>query len=103
MHEPEKWGYVLFSEKNAGEKDTFIYGEDETIKHMLYSFYREQLEYLEQNNSWNEKLIPKSIEVKENEIPVLVENQGVGSSISVLSPFTGKRLLIREDGKLIIN
>lgn len=102
MHEPEKWGYVLFSEKRAGENDTFFYGDDESIKHRLYSFYREQLEYLKKNNSWNEKLIPESIEVKENTIPIIVENQGIGSSISVVSPFTGKRLLLREDGKLII-
>ena len=101
MHEPEQWGYVLFSEKNAGKYEPFTYGEDESIKHKLYAIYREQLAYIKKNNSRNEELIPDSIVINDIEIPVTVVTNGFRSSISVISPFTGNNLFIMEDGKLI--
>ena len=45
MHEPEKWGYVYFSSKQIGFKETFSIPQDEKIKWKLYELYRAQKAY----------------------------------------------------------
>ena len=45
MHEPEHWGYVYFSPKQAGEKEKFRIPQDEKIRWYLYELYRKQKAY----------------------------------------------------------
>ncbi len=99
MHEPERWGYVLFTEKNVGAQEVFVYGKDELIKKRLYEIYREQRSHYNRHNFWNQKLIPGSIDIKGKEILLHVETHLVGYTISVKSPFTGKTIYITQDGK----
>ena len=99
MHEPEHWGYVYFSEKKVGEKDTFTYGKDEKIKYKLYEIYRAQRNYFTKNKLWNKNLVPESIHMEGTEIPLKTEMHTLGYVISLKSPFTGKRLYITQDGK----
>ncbi len=102
MHEPEKWGYVFFSEKNIGEKDVFTYGEDELIKKKLYEIYRLQRSYYSKNGKWNKNLIPNTISVNKNEINVNTDINSVAYTIAVKSPFTGNMVYINQEGKIII-
>jgi len=101
MHEPEKWGYVLFSENDIGNKDIFEYGKDEVIKKRLYEIYRIQRSNYKKNGFWNKELIPASIHIDEKEINLQVEMHVGGYTISVKSPFTGKIWFIGEDGKMV--
>ena len=63
MHQPEKWGYVYFSSKKAGQKDSFSISNDEKIKWQLFELYRKQKVYFKKNQKWIttiEKLIPSN-------------------------------------------
>jgi hypothetical protein len=101
MHEPEHWGYVYFSKKKVGEKDIFTYGKDEKIKQELYKIYRIQKNNNSKNNSWDKRLIPQSISVKGKSIPIKTEMHALGYVISLISPFTEKKLYITQDGKFV--
>lgn len=102
MHEPEKWGYVYFSSKEAGERDTFEIPNDEKIKWALYDLYRAQKTYYEANQAYAtsiEKLAPSPLVVEGKTISPKLETHGFGWTISVKSPFTEHLLIIKEDGK----
>jgi len=101
MHEPEKWGYVYFSSKEAGEKVDFEISNDEKIKWKLYELYRNQKTYFNKNKKWAKAIDSLQIEeIKiENEIIIpQIENHSQGWNISVKSPFSNKQLIIKEDG-----
>lgn len=105
MHEPEKWGYVYFSSKEAGSNDDFIISNDEKLKWKLFEIYRNQKSYFEKNKKWATSLkILKAevIKIENVEVKPILENHSQGWNIIVKSPFSGKELIIREDSKLII-
>lgn len=104
MHEPEKWGYVYFSSKEAGSKDTFEIPNDEKIKWELYKLYRAQKKHYSTHNTWLasiETLSPSPMVVDGKKIKPTLENHSSGWAITVKSPFSNKLLIIREDGKII--
>jgi len=104
IHEPEKWGYVYFSSKEAGFKDTFEISNDEKIKWELYKLYRTQKEHYAAHNTWISSIedISKSpIIVDGKTIKPALENHSFGWTIKAKSPFSDKLLIIREDGKFI--
>lgn len=104
MHEPEKWGYVYFSSKNVGAKDTFEISKDDKIKWELFTLYRAHKAYFETHNKWAtslDKLSSSKIVVEGKTIKPTLENHGFGWTISVKSPFSNKLLLIKEDGQFI--
>ncbi len=106
MHEPEKWGYVYFSSKEAGAKDTFEIPKDEKIKWEMFSLYRAQKEYFEANKKWSNSIKTLSsspIIIEGKTIVPKLENNSFGWTISVKSPFTNKVLTIREDGQFSTN
>lgn len=105
MHEPEKWGYVYFSSKDAGSETPFEIPKDEEIKWALYKMYRAQKAHFSKTNQWLTTI--KSIQ----STPVLlygktldfsIENYSTGWTISLKSPFTKKLLSLKEDGKFTI-
>lgn len=102
MHEPEKWAYVFFSTKSVQEKDNFSIPDDERIKWELYKLYRGQKAYYSKNKKWQTSLNGAIIKVKNKSIKPVLENHSQGYNITVESPFTGKKITIKEDGKLII-
>ncbi|MGB5500250.1 MAG: carbohydrate-binding family 9-like protein [Maribacter sp.] len=102
MHEPEKWGYVYFSNKEVGAKDIFDIPKDEHLKWYMYSCYRKLLNEEDeldkpkvQFQSDVKKILGKSIEL-------VIEEHGSGWNIWTISPFTGKKLVIKENGKFLI-
>ncbi|MGM0932859.1 MAG: carbohydrate-binding family 9-like protein [Bacteroidota bacterium] len=104
MHEPEHWGYVYFSSKEVGEFDEFIIPQDEKIRWALYRLYRGQKAYYNEYSEWasNLKEIQKKpLKVDGQVLKPKLENHLTGWNISVESPFTGKRYIIREDGKFL--
>lgn len=105
MHEPEKWGYVFFSSKLVGDKESFLIPNDEKIKWKLYELYRTQKKYYAKRNKWQtslKKLNAQTINVNGKILYPVLENHSQGWNITVVSPFTKNTIVIREDGELII-
>lgn len=101
MHQPEKWGFVYFSPKSVGEKDTFTYDKDTELRLKMYELYRIQRKYYNDHERWNQSLIPENILIKNKEIKLNFEMTAIGYNLIVKSPFTGDKLIISQDGKLI--
>jgi len=104
MHEPEKWGYVYFSSKLAGQKDNFIISEDEKIKWELYKLHRAQKEFFKNNNKYSrtiDSLTSKAIIVSHKTLIPTFEIHSTGYNLTVKSPFSNKTLIVTEDGKFI--
>lgn len=104
MHEPEHWGYVYFSSKEAGEKDEFKIPQDEKIRWAFYELYRKQKAYFSKHQNWAEslnKLQQKTIKIDGEIIAPNLENHFTGWNISAESPFSGKIYVIKEDGKFL--
>ncbi|NNC70069.1 MAG: carbohydrate-binding family 9-like protein, partial [Flavobacteriaceae bacterium] len=105
MHEPEKWGYVYFSTKYAGEKDTFEISNDEKIKWKLYELHRSLKKYYKTNKTFATSLDligNNTFSVEGILIKPILENHSQGYNLTVVSPFTNKQLSLREDGKFKI-
>ena len=105
MHEPEKWGYVLFSSKELGS-NSFIIPEDEQIKWEMYNLHRKQNQYFKKNKKWvlnlNE-LQENDIIIRDEIIKFELETHKTGYNLSVISPFTKKELVLTDDGKMSVN
>lgn len=102
MHEPEKWAYVYFSSKEA--EDTFTIPQEEKVKWELYTLYRAQKRYFEKNKTWSKSLknITKKNIIVEGKILIpILENHLSGYTIAIKSPFSGKTLMVKEDGKFL--
>ena len=105
MHEPEKWGYVYFTSKEAGETDEFIIPNDEKIKWKLFELYRSQKAYFKENEKWGTSindLQKEEIKIENKVINFSLENHSQGWNIVVLSPFSDKQLVIKEDGEFTV-
>jgi len=94
MHEPERWGYVYFSDATDINEE-FIMPKDEYIKWYLYEVYREVM------NLDNQPLKLKSYSktIKEKDIKVIIEPSSLGFIIYADSPFSGNRLIIDRNGQ----
>ena len=106
MHEPEHWGYVYFSSKEVGAKDTFEIPNDEKIKWKLFEMYRAQNAYFETNKMWStsiNNIAPKPILIEGKTIKPILENHSFGWTISVKSQFSNKILIINQEGKFTTN
>ncbi|KJD35097.1 carbohydrate-binding family 9-like protein [Tamlana sedimentorum] len=104
MHEPEKWGYVYFSSKEAGAKDAFNITSDEKIKWELYSMYRKQIAHFKKNNEYFksiDSLTQKGIKIDDKAVVPKLENHSTGFNLSIVSPFSGKTLIVNQNGKFI--
>ncbi|MFH6602081.1 carbohydrate-binding family 9-like protein [Maribacter algicola] len=101
MHEPEHWGYVYFSNESATHVN-FTISSDEKIKWHLYTLAH-RLWSAEKNRSTKPKKadLQKSFNISDIEVFPLFEEHTTGWNLSVMSPFSNKRLTVREDGKFI--
>ncbi|MBT8307010.1 MAG: carbohydrate-binding family 9-like protein [Maribacter sp.] len=102
MHEPEKWGYVYFSEKDVGEKESFTIPNDEFIKWYMYTAYRELLSSEDNFESTKRMVQSRSESIFGKSIKIHFEEHSTGWNLRTTSPFTGKKLMIKEDGKFIM-
>ncbi|TWO34700.1 carbohydrate-binding family 9-like protein [Seonamhaeicola sediminis] len=93
MHQPETWGYVYFSKENK----SFTIPKDEHIKWLLFELH----------NALKHKTIaiedvsqPKQILTKT--ITPHYDNHKTGHNIWIDSPFTGDKIIINQNGQIII-
>lgn len=106
MHVPEKWGYVYFSSKVVGSKDSFSIPRDDKVKEALYNLYNAQKSYLQKHNKWAkciDSLTSKVIVISDIIVKPILENHASGFNISIISPISNATLIIKEDGEIISN
>ena len=102
MHEPEKWGYVYFSDKEVGAKDIFDIPKDEHLKWYMFSNFRKLLSAEDEFDKAKAQVKSDSKKVLGESIVLEFEEHSSGWNIWAISPFTGKKLIIKEDGKFLI-
>ncbi len=100
MHEPEHWGYVYFSDGTVGNTH-FEIPKDDHVKWHLYALYRKLFHSQENFETALEEVLASKKELFGKEIKVYADQHGSGWNIWTLSPFTGKKVLIKEDGEFI--
>jgi len=103
MHEPEKWGYVYFSDKEVGAKDIFDIPKDEHLKWYMFSNFRRLLSAKDDFDKVKAQIKSNSKKILGESIALEFEEHDSGWNIWTISPFTGKKLIIKEDGKFIIH
>mgnify|MGYP001545282752 CR=1 FL=1 len=104
MHEPEKWAYVFFSTKAPGSNQSFEIPKNEEVKWQLYKVYRKHLQYIDQNEKIAKSLKElgmESIQVDGKSLSPKLISDDFSWRLSVKSPYSGKEMIIREDGKFI--
>lgn len=104
MHEPEKWGYVFFSSESPKKENTFTISKDEKIKWELYKMYRIQNSNFKKHGKYltsTDDLSSTEIRVGGEKLTPILESHSMGFNLSIKSPFTGKVLIVRENGKFI--
>ncbi|MFC4094488.1 carbohydrate-binding family 9-like protein [Euzebyella saccharophila] len=102
MHEPEHWGYLFFADGKVGKEVDFELPEDEHIKWKMYALYRKLLGAGDNFVKVKDEIDSKSLKVLDKMVAPKVERHKSGWNITVISPFSSKVLLIKEDGKFIV-
>lgn len=100
MHEPERWGYVFFTEAPNGTPVSFRPEKDEHLKWYLYELYRKTKKLphptqipapLAQQMQAEKTFFGKRVRPE-------LETHSQGWNLVILSPFSGKKLILRHDG-----
>ncbi|AUP80076.1 carbohydrate-binding family 9-like protein [Flavivirga eckloniae] len=97
MHQPETWGYVYFSNKRAGEQDAFQIPKDEYIKWFLFKLH---------NDLKAKKITGEAVEtatiILNHSLTPTYQNHETGYNIWIDSPFSTKRIILNQEGKILI-
>lgn len=103
MHEPEKWGYVYFSQETTAPLKTFEIPKEEHIKWYLYELYRNTIADTDKV-AWKTadgQIFGNSKSFFGKTVIPILEKHKTGFLIYVKSPFSQKILGIKDDGKFI--
>ncbi|WP_237390702.1 carbohydrate-binding family 9-like protein [Fulvivirga sediminis] len=92
MHRPELWGYVYFTKK---KNTNYTLTASDEVVWKLYQVYRS---IIERNDVM---VFQKQIKVEGRSLPITLEEHSAGWNLKVDDPFSGKAIIIREDGLLI--
>lgn len=103
MHEPEKWGYVYFSDSEVGNATVnFEIPKDDHIKWYLYKLFRGLINEENKDTYWktmNEQAFSAPKKIFGQSITPVLEKYPNGFSIWAKSPFSKNILCIAKDGK----
>jgi hypothetical protein len=101
MHEPEKWGYLQFTEASSSKEIAFIEDPDLNIKQTLFALFRKtrygDLKYLlEHNYGFKQEL--DIIYSKGKRIPAIFYKTNIGFEYKIET--TNKTYIINNEGAL---
>lgn len=102
MHEPEKWGYLQFSEKTDVEGVAFREDPDELTKQIAFALFRETRYKSLKELKTQPAGFSHELEVKYAESETLkahFHKTNMGFEYVLESPFTGKVFVINEEGE----
>lgn len=104
MHEPEKWGFLQFTESPSNEKITFIEDIDLEVKQTLFALFRKtrfgELKYL-LNESFGATKKMNVLYKKDKTIQATFFKTNFGFEYKVTSILTNKTYAINHEGVLI--
>lgn len=105
MHYPERWGYLQFSDKEAGKRQVpFVTPEDETFKKYLWLVYYRQKDFAKEQGKYASQLseigLTGTIQENGKDLKLELSASGKAFKATIISPQTGKRWQIDEDGKV---
>ncbi len=92
MHEPERWGYVYFSDKSNSNGFQFKVPKEEKLKRKMYEYYR-------QLHKDSNTILPKEFEIDGKNISLHLDEHFLGWNLWVISPYSKQKLIISKDGK----
>lgn len=93
MHQPETWGYVVFS-SNAETKPVKR-PSDEQIRWQLWQLYYAQVAYFKKHQSYTNDLAKLGLTNSE------IELTATAQTFEARFPFENKMYIIREDGRIL--
>ena len=98
MHEPERWGYVFFTEDST-DQQAIVHPENAQLIQWMYAQYRNKLSRAKQN-----KADDSAVATLWNEKKVTFKKQTIQDTVywATTNPKTGEVYQIRYDGKLRI-
>ena len=103
MHEPEKWGYLQFTEDLSSENIKFIEDEDLEIKQIAYALFRHtlfgKLKHLGEELEDTRKTINTRYE-NDKVLQVKFIKTQLGFEYKLTSPITNFNYVINEKGRL---
>jgi uncharacterized lipoprotein YddW (UPF0748 family) len=103
MHEPEKWGYLQFTEKGNSSDVHPIKEEDEIYIQALYSIFRKvhkgELSYLKLEEAGSETLISARLS-KSEKVSIRLHKTNIAYEISLTSPLSRIEYWINASGEL---
>ncbi|WP_228850754.1 carbohydrate-binding family 9-like protein [Aegicerativicinus sediminis] len=104
MHEPEKWGYIKFSDSTSNLDPKFAYEEDLEVKQAMYTMYREVLNGNLKNLKTSDE-VELFYEVKINQkdyIPIQFIRREEGYLFTYSNSANNKTYSINQSGLLTI-
>ncbi len=103
MHEPEKWGFLQFTENSSVKDVEFITNPDVLIKQTAFSLFRKtrygDLKYLLDNNTGYKQIIDV-IYSEDTSIKANFNKTNFGFEYKIGSPYTKKKYIINQEGTL---
>lgn len=99
MHEPEKWGYVYFSNNPPETLETFTIQDQEYLKWFMYQEYRKLLSAYTKGKPLSSAIIQNKITLKGAAVVLEVVTHLAGFSLVCKSPFNNQTLEINTQGK----
>ncbi|SFD12614.1 carbohydrate-binding family 9-like protein [Algibacter pectinivorans] len=97
MHQPETWGYVYFANEDVKEINEFLIPKDEHIKWFLFDLH---------NQLKKKKITAKDVStakfVLEKKLVPKYQSHETGYNIWIDSPFTGSKIILNQNGQIII-
>lgn len=100
MHRPERWGFVQFSTRSPGSVK-FQYDESLPAREALMTVYHEQKGYYQRHKQWAPDLKTLKLDSLADTVTFRTTADGFEASVD-LNESAGKRLLVRQDSRLIL-
>ena len=103
MHEPEKWGFIQFTEQSSSDKITFREDPDLLIKQVAYALFRQTRagslkKLLKQKAGYKQEIKVKYSE--DQSINSIFYKTNFGFEFKLFSPHTRQLFFINEEGLL---
>lgn len=97
MHQPETWGYVYFTSSDSKKTENFLIPKDEHIKWLLFDLHKGL-----KQKTISYKDINATKTVLNHSLKPTYQSHETGYNIWIDSPFSGDKIIINENGKIII-
>lgn len=97
MHQPETWGYVYFASDESKDTKDFVIPKEEHIKWLLFDLHKG----LKDKTMTSKDVAQPKLVLQHTLIPKYQTHE-TGYNIWIDSPFSNNKIIINQDGQIII-